>query len=113
MTYTRLTTEESAQSRPQRVPNIGLIVSLSTYARVNPYGFIETPYRKVQESMARGDVSYLTAMDEKDYPIAQANAALDEKGHFRDEQISARKAGEFVMVPPSEISYMDVSQINW
>ena len=61
-------------------PNIGLIVSLSTYARVNPYGFIETPYRKVESSTARSDVNYLTAMDEKDYPIAQANAALDEKG---------------------------------
>ncbi len=90
-------------------PNIGLIVSLSTYARVNPYGFIETPYRKVESSTARSDVNYLTAMDEKDYPIAQANAALDEKGGFRDEQISARKAGEFVMVPPNEIRYMDVS----
>ena len=90
-------------------PNIGLIVSLSTYARVNPYGFIETPYRKVESSTARSDVNYLTAMDEKDYPIAQANAALDEKGAFRDEQISARKAGEFVMVPPNEIRYMDVS----
>ena len=81
-------------------PNIGLIVSLSTYARVNPYGFIETPYRKVEGSTARTDVKYLTAMDEKDYPIAQANAALDEKGRFKVEQISARKAGEFVMVPP-------------
>jgi DNA-directed RNA polymerase subunit beta len=90
-------------------PNIGLIVSLSTYARVNPYGFIETPYRKVDGSIARADVSYLTAMDEKEFPIAQANAELDEKGRFRAEQISARKAGEFVMVPPNEIRYMDVS----
>ena len=90
-------------------PNIGLIVSLSTYARVNPYGFIETPYRKVENSTARTDVNYLTAMDEKDYPIAQANAALDEKGRFKVEQISARKAGEFVMVPPNEIRFMDVS----
>src|SRR5208283_5878755 len=88
-------------------PNIGLIVSLSTYARVNPYGFIETPYRKVESSTARSDVNYLTAMDEKDYPIAQANAELDEKGHFKVEQISARKAGEFVMVPPNEIRFMD------
>jgi len=90
-------------------PNIGLIVSLSTYARVNPYGFIETPYRKVDGSTATRAVNYLTAMDEKDYPIAQANAELDEKGRFKDEQISARKAGEFVLVPPNEIRYMDVS----
>ncbi len=90
-------------------PNIGLIVSLSTYARVNPYGFIETPYRKVEGSAAKREVSYLTAMDEKDYPIAQANAALDEKGRFEVDQISARKAGEFVMVPPNELRYMDVS----
>ena len=84
-------------------------MSLSTYARVNPYGFIETPYRKVENSAARTDVNYLTAMDEKDYPIAQANAELDEKGRFKVEQISARKAGEFVMVPPNEIRFMDVS----
>ncbi len=90
-------------------PNIGLIVSLSTYARVNPYGFVETPYRKVEDSRVRGEVSYLTAMDEKDYPIAQANAPLDEQGTFTLEQVSARKAGEFVMVPPEEINYMDVS----
>ncbi|MCE5244344.1 MAG: DNA-directed RNA polymerase subunit beta [Desulfobacteraceae bacterium] len=90
-------------------PNIGLIVSLSTYARVNPYGFIETPYRKVEEGRAMEDVTYLTAMDEKEYPIAQANAALDEQGRFELDQISARKAGEFVMVPPDEIKYMDVS----
>ncbi len=90
-------------------PNIGLIVSLSTYARVNPYGFIETPYRKVDSAQATSSVNYLTAMDEKEYPIAQANALLDEAGHFTSEQISARKAGEFVMVPPGEIRYMDVS----
>ncbi|ABK17236.1 DNA-directed RNA polymerase subunit beta [Syntrophobacter fumaroxidans] len=90
-------------------PNIGLIVSLSTYARVNPYGFIETPYRKVDGSSARKDVSYLTAMDEKEYPIAQANAPLDEKGRFLLDLVSARVAGEPVMVPPNEIRYMDVS----
>ena len=60
-------------------PNIGLIVSLSTYARVNPYGFIETPYREVEASTAKSKVKYLTAMDEKDYPIAQANAAWMKK----------------------------------
>ncbi len=90
-------------------PNIGLIVSLSTYARVNPYGFIETPYRKVEAARAGSKVHYLTAMDEKEYPIAQANAALDENGRFTSGQISSRMAGEFVMVPPEEIRYMDVS----
>jgi len=90
-------------------PNIGLIVSLSTYARVNPYGFVETPYRKVSDSTVHSDVSYLTAMDEKDYPIAQANAPLDDDARFIRDQVSARKAGEFMLVPPEEIRYMDVS----
>ncbi len=90
-------------------PNIGLIVSLSTYARVNPYGFIETPYRKVQQGRTKGEVVYLTAMDEKDYPIAQANAAIDHEGRFLMDQVSSRMAGEFVMVPPPDIRYMDVS----
>jgi DNA-directed RNA polymerase subunit beta len=90
-------------------PNIGLIVSLSTYARVNPYGFIETPYRKVENSTVGSKVQYLTAMDEKDYPIAQANAALDEKGRFTSNQVSSRMAGEYVLVPPEEMRYMDVS----
>ena len=90
-------------------PNIGLIVSLSTYARVNPYGFIETPYRNAGMGAVTEQVNYLTAMDEKDYPIAQANASLDDKGRFTRDQISARKAGEFVMVPRDDIHYMDVS----
>ena len=90
-------------------PNIGLIVSLSTYARVNSYGFIETPYRRVSDSRASQEVSYLTAMDEKDYPIAQANAPLDEAGRYLREQVSARVAGEFMMLPPADIRYMDVS----
>jgi DNA-directed RNA polymerase subunit beta len=90
-------------------PNIGLIVSLSTYARVNAYGFIETPYRNVDDAVVRKDVKYLTAMDEKEYPIAQANAPLEESGRFIKDAVSARKAGEFVMVPPEEINFMDVS----
>jgi len=90
-------------------PNIGLIVSLSTYARVNPYGFIETPYRKVGDAKASMEVKYLTAMDEKDYPIAQANAPLDEEGRYIRDQVSAREAGEFMMLPPEEIRFMDVS----
>ncbi len=79
-TFTRLITAGICPIETPEGPNIGLIVSLSTYARVNPYGFIETPYRKVEGSTARSDVSYLTAMDEKEYPIAQANAVLDETG---------------------------------
>ncbi|MBC7357004.1 MAG: DNA-directed RNA polymerase subunit beta [Desulfacinum sp.] len=90
-------------------PNIGLIVSLSTYARVNPYGFIETPYRKVENRQASRDVVYLTAMDEKEYPIAQANAPLDDEGRFIRDEVSARVAGEFMLLPPDEIKYMDVS----
>ena len=90
-------------------PNIGLIVSLSTYARVNSYGFIETPYRKAKEGRVSQEVVYLTAMDEKDFPIAQANAPLDESGRFTLDQVSSRKAGEFVMVAPEEARYMDVS----
>ncbi len=90
-------------------PNIGLIVSLSTYARVNPYGFIETPYRKVENRKASREVVYLTAMDEKDYPIAQANAPLNEEGEFIRDEVSARLAGEFMLVSPDDVRYMDVS----
>jgi DNA-directed RNA polymerase subunit beta len=90
-------------------PNIGLISSLSTYARVNDYSFIETPYRKVVKGIATGAIEYLSALDEKDHAIAQANAPLDSKGRFINPLISARKGGEFVMVSPEELSYMDVS----
>ena len=74
-------------------PNIGLINSLASYARVNKYGFIETPYRKVNDGKVSDDVVYLSAMDEGKYTIAQANAGLDDKGRFLDELISCRKAG--------------------
>lgn len=90
-------------------PNIGLIVSLSTYARVNKYGFIETPYRKVENGKVTDKVVYLTAMDEKDYPIAQANAPIDKDGYLIDEQLTARKSGEYVLVSRDEVKYMDVS----
>lgn len=90
-------------------PNIGLIVSLSTYARVNQYGFIETPYRKVENGKVTDEVVYLTAMDEKDYPIAQANASIDDKGYLADEQLTARRSGEYVLVSRDEVRYMDVS----
>ncbi|MBI5561705.1 MAG: DNA-directed RNA polymerase subunit beta, partial [Deltaproteobacteria bacterium] len=90
-------------------PNIGLIVSLSTYARVNDYGFIETPYRLVQSGKVTNRISYLSALDEQDHVIAQANAPLDKDGRFTDEFISARKGGEFIMAAPGEITLMDVS----
>lgn len=90
-------------------PNIGLIVSLSTFARVNEYGFIETPYRKVEGGRVTDQIEYLFALDEERYTIAQANAPIDEKGRFTANLISARKAGEFIMVRPEEVDYMDVS----
>jgi DNA-directed RNA polymerase subunit beta len=90
-------------------PNIGLIVSLSTYARVNDFGFIETPYRVVRDGRVSNEVTFLTALDEKDYPIAQANAPIDKEGRFLRDLISCRIKGEFVMVPPDRVKFMDVS----
>ena len=90
-------------------PNIGLIVSLSTYARVNDYGFIETPYRLVSNGKVTNKISYLSALDEQDHVIAQANAPLDKDGRFTDEFVSARKGGEFIMAGPDELTLMDVS----
>ena len=90
-------------------PNIGLINSLASYARVNKYGFIETPYRKVNDGKVSDEVVYLSAMDEGKYTIAQANAGLDDKGRFVDELISCRKAGDYLMVPADAIEYIDVS----
>ncbi len=90
-------------------PNIGLINSLATYARVNKYGFIETPYRKVNKGKVTSDVIYLSAMDETDHVIAQANAPLDKQGRFIEDFISCRTAGEFHMALPDSIDLMDVS----
>ena len=90
-------------------PNIGLIVSLSTFARVNEYGFIETPYRKVDGGRVTDKIDYLFALDEEKYTIAQANAPLDAEGNFTAPLVSARKAGEFIIVKPEEVDYMDVS----
>ncbi len=90
-------------------PNIGLISSLSTYARINEFGFIETPYRVVQKGKVTKEIRYLSAMEEEKYKIAQANAPLDAEGRFQSDLISARSGGEFTMVPPLEIEYMDVS----
>jgi DNA-directed RNA polymerase subunit beta len=90
-------------------PNIGLIASLSTYARVNDFGFIETPYRVVRDRHVSQEVKYLSALEEERLAIAQANAPLDEKGAFRLDSVSARKAGEFMVVAPEEVEMMDVS----
>jgi DNA-directed RNA polymerase subunit beta len=90
-------------------PNIGLINSLATYAQVNPYGFIETPYRRVAKSRVMDEVVYLSAMEEGGYTIAQANAVMDASGKFTSELVSARKSGEYMMVKPEEIDFIDVS----
>lgn len=90
-------------------PNIGLISSLSTYARVNEFGFIETPYRTVESGRVTEDVRYLSALEEESQTIAQANAPVDTTGTFVNTLVSARLGGEFVMVPPDQVQLMDVS----
>jgi DNA-directed RNA polymerase subunit beta len=90
-------------------PNIGLIVSLSTYARINKFGFLETPYRKVTKGSVTDTVEYLSADIEDEHVIAQANARLDKHGHFLDESILARFRDGFPRVSASAVEYMDVS----
>ena len=90
-------------------PNIGLIVSLSTYSRINDFGFIETPYRKVEDGVVSDNIEYLTAMDEREYAIAQANEPLGSDGHFVGDVVAARKGGEACLVSAKEVKYMDVS----
>jgi len=89
-------------------PNIGLINSLSCFAKVNRFGFIETPYRKVRNGRVTDEVVYLSAIEESDV-IAQANASVDSKGKFMAELVQCRKSGEFIMSPPLDIQFMDVS----
>ncbi|KAB7646517.1 DNA-directed RNA polymerase subunit beta [Polymorphobacter fuscus] len=90
-------------------PNIGLINSLATFSRVNKYGFIETPYRKVVDNKLTDDVVYLSAMEEAKHTIAQANADTNTDRSFTEDLISAREAGEFLMAPKNQITLMDVS----
>ncbi len=90
-------------------PNIGLINSLATYARVNQYGFIESPYRRVEKAKVAEEVIYLSAMDEGRYTIAQANAHLDKNGRFVDDLVSCRRGGEYLMARPEDIELIDVS----
>ncbi|MCA1660497.1 MAG: DNA-directed RNA polymerase subunit beta, partial [Verrucomicrobiaceae bacterium] len=90
-------------------PNIGLISSMSTFARINEFGFIETPYRKVTNGRVTDDIDYLTGDREENFLVAQANAPMDGKGHFTGEKVSARYRGDFLEVEPSKVHYMDVS----
>ncbi len=90
-------------------PNIGLIASLSTYARVNDFGFVETPYRRVKEGRVTEEIVYLSALEEEEHTIAQANAPIDAKGNFTNDLVSSRIGGEFTMVRPEQIEFMDVS----
>ncbi|MGD9649870.1 MAG: DNA-directed RNA polymerase subunit beta, partial [Dongiaceae bacterium] len=90
-------------------PNIGLINSLATYARINKYGFVESPYRRVENGKVTDEVIYLTAMQEGKYTVAQANSVLDEKGRFTQDLISCRKGQDFIMARPQDIDFMDVS----
>ncbi len=90
-------------------PNIGLIVSLANYTKVNEYGFLETPYRKVVDGTATEEIEYLSAIDEEKYYIAQANAAINEKGKFKEKLVSVRKSGDYITRDPKMVQYMDVS----
>ncbi|MBI5897749.1 MAG: DNA-directed RNA polymerase subunit beta [Rhodocyclales bacterium] len=90
-------------------PNIGLINSLALYARTNEYGFMETPYRRVEDSHVTDEIEYLSAIEEGKYVIAQANAQLDKKGRLTDALVSCRFKGEFELKEPAEVQYMDVA----
>jgi len=90
-------------------PNIGLIASLATFARVNDFGFLETPYRKVEKGRVKEHIDYLTADREETYIVAQANAPLDDKGHFTTKTVSCRAKTDFVDVDADRVDYMDVS----
>ncbi len=90
-------------------PNIGLISSLATYARVNRYGFIETPYRKVEHGQVTDDVHYMSATEEMRHTVAQANARLDEDGRFINEMVNTRKSGDYTLAPVEQVDLIDVS----
>ena len=90
-------------------PNIGLIVSLSTYARVNEYGFIETPYRVVKDALVTTDVRFLSGFEEQNHPIAQANAPIGKEGKYINQLVQSRVAGEYSMTDKNEVELMDIS----
>ena len=90
-------------------PNIGLINSLATFARVNKYGFIETPYRKVENGKVTDEVNYMSATEEQRHTVAQANASIDESGQFTNEFVNTRQAGEYTLAPSGSVDLIDVS----
>ncbi len=90
-------------------PNIGLINSMALYARLNEHGFLETPYRKVENGRVTNEIAFLSAIDEGNFVIGQANAPLDKNGKFVDELVSCRQAGEFVLMSPARVEYMDIA----
>ncbi|GGL68699.1 DNA-directed RNA polymerase subunit beta [Wenxinia marina] len=90
-------------------PNIGLINNLATFARVNKYGFIETPYRKVQNGQVTDDVQYMSATEEMRHTVAQANATIDESGKFVNEFVNTRQSGEYMLAPVESVDLIDVS----
>ncbi len=90
-------------------PNIGLIASLATFSRVNDFGFLETPYRKVENGRVTSHIDYLTADREEQFVIAQANSAVDDRGHFTGGKVTCRAKGDFLDVEPGRVDYMDVS----
>ena len=90
-------------------PNIGLINSLAVYARTNAYGFLETPYRRVKNGKVAADIDYLSAIEESQFIIAQANAELDKNGRFTEDLIAVRHKNEFTLAGPADVNYMDVS----
>ncbi|MFC3552084.1 DNA-directed RNA polymerase subunit beta [Lysobacter cavernae] len=105
--YGRVCTIETPEG-----PNIGLINSLAVFARTNKYGFLETPYRKVVDGKVTDDIEFLSAIEENEYVIAQANATQDDKGAMTDQFVACRFQGESLLKPPSEIHYMDVSPMQ-
>src|SRR6202162_2103982 len=90
-------------------PNIGLISSMSTFARINEFGFIETPYRKVENGKVTEKIEFLTADREEQFIVAQANSVMDEKGHFTTDRVVCRQRGEFIDVEPTAVHFMDIS----
>ena len=101
--------EEFALLKTPEGPNIGLINSLASFAKVNKYGFIETPYRRVEGGKVTDDVVYMSATEEMKYTIAQANAKLTEKDEFENELVSTRRFGDYMLYPSESVDYIDVS----
>ena len=109
MTYTRPTTDGSCPIETPEGPNIGLINSLAVYARTNDYGFLETPYLKVEKGKMTEEVVYLSAIEERKFVIAQANAEVDAKGKLTDELVNCRHQNEFSLATPDQVEFIDVA----